>query len=180
MKTTAVEKVKGFFKAHWKKLLVAALIIGIFIGVLIYLRRRKKAAELVTSTQTGTGTGTGTTSGSGTGSTGTSSGGSGTPETFSNNEFASLPKGKLPVKRGDAANQLAYMLQFALNTLYGESLELDGKFGPATESALLKHTGQKTLTANLAQQLYNEFGVWKQQQNNASLDPILAQFQKLI
>lgn len=58
----------------------------------------------------------------------------------SDDAFASAKLGKnLPPKKCQT-----YLLQHILNTRGGESLVLDGVFGPKTEAAVESHTGNKT------------------------------------
>lgn len=49
-----------------------------------------------------------------------------------------------PIKRGDSGTVVTF-IQSGLNDTWGAGLTVDGKFGPKTEAALLKHFGKKEL-----------------------------------
>jgi hypothetical protein len=51
-----------------------------------------------------------------------------------------------PLKRGSKGANVR-SLQSCLNTTFGESLSVDGDFGPLTETAANKHFGSKTITS---------------------------------
>lgn len=52
--------------------------------------------------------------------------------------YDALPEGRFPLKFGQK-NKKVYELQRLLNTKYGLSIDLDGKFGQSTASALCKN-----------------------------------------
>ena len=54
------------------------------------------------------------------------------------NEYEKLPIGNFPLKYGDK-NKKVFALQKALNSRYGTKLDIDGKFGAGTYSALCKN-----------------------------------------
>lgn len=57
---------------------------------------------------------------------------------ISNIDLAKLPVGQFPLKFG-SRSQKVFELQRALNQKYGTSIDLDGKFGQSTASALCKN-----------------------------------------
>lgn len=57
---------------------------------------------------------------------------------ISNTELSKLPVGQFPLKFG-TKSQKVFELQRALNQKYGTTIDLDGKFGQSTATALCKH-----------------------------------------
>jgi hypothetical protein len=69
-----------------------------------------------------------------------------------NTELSKLPIGQYPLKFG-SRSQKVFELQRALNQKYGTSIDLDGKFGQSTASALCKHYF-KTCFTDVQSRLY--------------------------
>jgi hypothetical protein len=71
---------------------------------------------------------------------------------ISNAEISKLPIGQFPLKFG-SKSQKVYELQRALNQKYGTSIDLDGKFGQSTATALCKNYF-KTCFTDVQSRLY--------------------------
>lgn len=86
---------------------------------------------------------------------------------ITNAELSKLPIGQFPLKFG-SKSQKVYELQRALNQKYGTSIDLDGKYGQSTATALCKHYFKSCFT-DVQSRLYevtNEDLIKIKQSNN--------------
>jgi len=67
--------------------------------------------------------------------------------------YKNLPSGTFPLKKGQKS-KLVFLIQYALNLLYGTSLKLDGDFGSKTQTAITDNLKTAEISKDLAVKLF--------------------------